>query len=135
MHSRFGSIELQAKIIATYLQQYGDMKMSNESVDQEVQAKGLTYAPRVSLQDVMDNIVGETYTLLPNRRTTICQLTLRNGFTVEGKSACVSIENYNEELGNRRAKENAITEIWQVMGYHLAQEIFEGKYGAQSNAA
>ncbi len=105
--------------------------MSNESIEQEIKDKNLN-APRVSLQDLHDNIVGETYTLLPNKRTTICQLTLRCGFTVEGKSSCVSIDNYNEELGNRVAKENAIREIWQVMGYHLSQQLYEARTAVQT---
>ena len=30
---------------------------------------------------------------------TVCVLTLRNGFTVTGESACVSPETYNQEIG------------------------------------
>ena len=48
-------------------------------------------APKVTPQQIEAAIVHETYTLLPNGRTTVCQLTLINlgdsGFTVEGQSA------------------------------------------------
>lgn len=80
-------------------------------------------APKVSLKDVEAAIVGESYTLLPNGRTTVCQLTLDNGFTVEGQSACVSVENYNEELGNKFARERAVDKVWQLLGFRLADQL------------
>lgn len=79
--------------------------------------------PKVTPDDIRNYIVGETYTLLPNGRTTICQLTLQNGFTVEGKSACVHKDNYNEELGNKIAREMAIEEIWPLLGFDLATKL------------
>lgn len=79
---------------------------------------------KVTEQDLINKVKGITYTLLPNKRTTICQLTLENGFTVEGKSACVSIENYNQELGEKFAYEDAIRQLWQLEGYLLAEELF-----------
>ena len=84
-------------------------------------------APKVTPQQIEAAIVRETYTLLPNGRTTVCQLTLidlgDSGFTVEGQSACVSRDNYNEELGNKIARQNALNEVWKVKGYELALEL------------
>lgn len=99
--------------------------MNDQDVENKVAELGLS-APRVTNEEVYANIVGETYTTLPNGRTTICQLTLRNGFTVEGKSACVSLANYNKELGDALAKADAVKQIWPLMGYHLACQL-EGK--------
>lgn len=76
-------------------------------------------APRVTLEQVEAAIVGETYTVLPNGRTTVCQLTLDNGFTVEGMSACVSIENFNAELGNKYSRQRAVDQVWQLLGFRL----------------
>lgn len=89
-------------------------------------------APKVTIEDVNAAIVDETYTVLPNGRTTVCQLTLDNGFTVEGSSACVSIENFNAETGNRFARERAVEKVWQLLGFRLAdalapEERFVGK--------
>lgn len=83
----------------------------------------MSNAPRVTLDDVNKAVLAETYTLLPNGRTTVCQLTLDNGFTVEGQSACVSVENYNEELGNKIARENALDKVWLVLGFRLADKL------------
>ena len=64
--------------------------MSNEKqIEQEIQAKGLN-APRLTPDHIDNTIVGETYTNLPDGRTVVCQLTLRNGFTVDATSACES---------------------------------------------
>lgn len=87
----------------------------------------MSEAPKITLQDVEDAIIGETYTLLPNGRTTVCQLTLLDngdsGFTVEGTSACVSKALYNEELGNKIARQCALDKVWMVKGYELALEL------------
>lgn len=78
----------------------------------------------VTMNGILDKIRSATYTLLPNGRTTICQLTLQNGFTVEGKSACVDIANYNRALGEKYAYEDAVRQIWQLEGYLLAELMY-----------
>lgn len=78
----------------------------------------------VTMQGILDKVKSATYTLLPNKRTTICQLTLENGFTVEGKSACVHIDNYNQALGEKYAYEDALNKIWAFEGYLLAEQLF-----------
>lgn len=80
---------------------------------------------RVTIDDLLSSIVEETYTLLPNKRTTVCQLTLYNGFTVEGQSACVSIENYDKELGERIARANAVDKLWPLFGFLLAEKLYQ----------
>ena len=87
---------------------------------------------RVTPEMVQAAISGETYTVLPDGRTTYCQLTLDNDFTVEGKSACVSIENFNAELGKQYSRENAVEQVWQFLGFRLADKLYAEK---QANAA
>lgn len=81
-------------------------------------------APKVTKEQIAAKIRGETYTILPNGRTTVCQITLENGFTVEGYSACVSIENFDKELGEVIAYEDAFDKIWQLEGYLLAEDLY-----------
>lgn len=50
---------------------------------------------------------------------TFCVLVLRNGFTVTGKSACVSPKAFNAEVGKKIARINAVNEIWPLLGYTL----------------
>ena len=54
---------------------------------------------------------------------TFCVLTLRNGFTVTGESACVSLENFNEEIGRKVARNNAIQKMWPLLGYALKEQL------------
>lgn len=82
---------------------------------------------RVTPQDLLDAVVGETFTLLPDGRTTICQLTLYNGFTVYGSSACVAIENYDQALGEKYSKEKAFDRVWEVLGAILADRLHNKK--------
>lgn len=94
-------------------------------IEKEIIEKGLT-APRLSPSDIDAVIVGETYTTLPSGKCLICELTLKNGFTVRGEAACVSKENFNLEIGKKISKENAREKIWQLEGY-LLQEKYPAK--------
>lgn len=42
---------------------------------------------------------------------TFCVLTLRNGFTVTGESACASPENFDAEIGRKIARQNAVQKV------------------------
>ena len=99
--------------------------MSNEqSIEQDIQSKGLN-APRLTPEDIDKVIVGETYTNLPDGRTVICQLTLRNGYTVDGKSACVKKKKKKQESGKNISRQNARGKIWELEGYLLKQKLYE----------
>lgn len=109
-----------------------------ESVEQEIQRKGLN-APRVTPADIEANIAAENYFTAADgvvgahdvepiaalKLLTFCVLVLRNGYTVVGTSACASPENFNAELGRRIARENAVREMWPLMGYALKQQLLE----------
>ena len=99
--------------------------MSNEKeIEQEIQDKGLT-APRLTPELIDEIITDEDYYVFPKTQTTVCLLTLKNGFTVLGESACASPENFNEELGKKIARGNARDKIWMLEGYLLKQKLSE----------
>ena len=99
--------------------------MSTElEIEKELQAKGLN-APRLTPDLIESKIVKEEYHLLTDVLT-VCVLTLENGFTVTGESACASPANYNKEIGDRIARDNAKEKIWVLEGYLLKQKLFEG---------
>jgi hypothetical protein len=54
---------------------------------------------------------------------TVCILVLKNGFTIVGKSACASPENFDSDLGHKIAKEDARRQIWALEGYALRNQI------------
>ena len=102
------------------------MSRNEAAVEKEIQDKGLT-APRLTPHDIESTISGERYHVLPGTTVTVCLLTLRNGYTVVGESACASPENFDEELGRKIARDNARNRIWQLEGYLLRQRLHEAE--------
>lgn len=96
--------------------------MNEKAVESEIQAKGLT-APRVTPDQVDATIVGEAYHVFPGTTVTVCCLSLRNGYTVVGESACASPENFDAELGRKIARDNARGKIWALEGYALRERL------------
>ena len=54
-------------------------------------------------------------------------MTLKKGFTVTGESACASPENFDAEVGNKIAFENAREKIWALEGYLLKERLYNGQ--------
>jgi hypothetical protein len=100
--------------------------MNETDIENEIQAKGLT-AARLTPADIDVAIVGETYTILPSGKVMVCELTLRNGFSVRGDGATVSKANFNEEIGRKVSRENARNKVRELEGYLLQQRIFDGR--------
>lgn len=120
---------------------------SIELTDQ--QSAAVATAPRVSLKDIEDAILDCVFldgrnmyhlgnSLTPDRSCsgddfaralenvaslTVCVIVMRNGFSVIGKSAPASPENYNEELGRKFAYEDAIRQLWPLMGFALRDRL------------
>lgn len=78
---------------------------------------------KVTKEDVQNKIVSVDYFVMPDGRTTIAHVTLDNSFTVRGESSCVSIVNFNKELGEKLALEKAMNKIWELEGYLLAEQL------------
>lgn len=96
--------------------------MNDHDVEKEICEKGLT-APRVTPDRVESVIVSEQYYVFPGTTFTSCLLTLANGFTVHGESACASPENFDAELGRKIARDNAKNKIWMLEGYALRERL------------
>lgn len=113
---------------------------TDQQIEQEIQAKGLT-APRITPADIEANIAYETYfTAAQGAKEsdgdrgheslallTFCVLVLRNGFTVTGESACASPENFDAEVGRKIARQNAVNKVWPLMGYELRSKLSQTK--------
>ncbi len=116
-----------------------ELKTPEQQIEQEIQDKGLN-APRLTPDHIDSKIKGVEYILprdvckrdngveifdapLPLQTLTFCILTLENGFTVTGESACASPENFDAEIGKKIAYENARENIWQLEGYLLKDKL------------
>ena len=80
---------------------------------------------RVTVSDMQAKVKSSTYTRLPDSTTTVCQITLENGYTLIGTSACVDPANFNQALGEKYAYEKAFNQLWDLEGYLLKQRRFE----------
>lgn len=125
-------------------------RADDSAIEQEIRAKGLT-APRVTPNDLNYNIVDVLYftareasigldtshddrpliATQAHRLLTFCVLTLKNGFTVTGESACASPDNFDAEVGRKIALENAKQKVWPLMGYALKEQLFQAIQPAQ----
>ena len=101
-----------------------------KEIETAIQNSGAT-SPRLTPELIDAKIVNTHYYVPSNTTLTLCVLTLANGFTVTGESACASPENFNEEIGRKIAFENARQKIWMLEGYALrnylhASQVWEG---------
>jgi hypothetical protein len=118
------------------------MTDNDKPIEQVIQEQNLE-APRIKPEDIKANIFsvryinaaaavaatggealhvdGQALSML-----TICVIVLNNGFTVTGESACASPERYNQQIGERLARESAERKIWPLMGYALKEQLSKG---------
>lgn len=94
---------------------------SEKELEKEIQDKGLN-APRLTPSIIDSKIKDKSFHKLTDVLT-VCVLTLQNGFTVTGESACASPENYNKEIGEKIAFDNARDKIWVLEGYLLKEKL------------
>lgn len=106
--------------------------MTLESTETECAANAV--APRVSLPDI-EGAIAYRYDLTADRAVSqapihdslrllsMCILVMQNGFVVIGKSAPASSENFNAGLGRKLAYEDAIRQLWPLMGYALREKL------------
>ena len=96
--------------------------MTDQETEKEINEKGLN-APRVTPERVEEVIASEQYHVFAGTTFTACLLTLQNGYTVLGESACASPENFDAALGRKIARKNAVNKIWALEGYLLRQKL------------
>jgi Phage protein (N4 Gp49/phage Sf6 gene 66) family len=120
--------------------------MTMNSIEQEIQAKGLT-APRITPDDIEASIASEHYFTAEHGAhaafqdgegdpphydgalslITICVLILKNGHRIVGvNEGPVSAENFDAEIGRRYAREKAIDQVWPLLGYELRSKLAGG---------
>lgn len=98
------------------------MSKNESAIEQEIQGKGLT-AKRIT-PDMLDaEVVREQFHVFEGSCLTVCCLTLKNGFTVTGESACASPDNFDAEIGMKIAHSNARDKIWPLLGFRLRDQL------------
>lgn len=59
----------------------------------------------------------------PEFLLSLCVLTMKNGFVVIGKSAPASPANFDPDLGKKFAYEDAVRQLWPLMGFSLRDQL------------
>lgn len=107
---------------------------SLELTDEMSRAVAKSPSTRVSLEDIKANIAAEYFVtadkavgdapLMDSLKVlTICILVMKNGFTIIGKAAPADATNFNPDLGHTFAREDAIRQVWPLMGYALRDRL------------
>lgn len=97
------------------------MDADADPIEKEIRAKGKT-GPRVTAESLEAKIVRQEFHRLTDVLT-VCVLTMENGFTVTGESACADPANYDEAIGRKIARANAFEKLWPLEGYFLRERL------------
>lgn len=85
-------------------------------------------APTITEEDIaeiMENSEFEICTVFG--KCTIVSCKLPNGFVITESSACVSTENYDEDMGAEICFDKIASKIWELEGYRLQQWLYENE--------
>lgn len=102
--------------------------------DQLQQKLNESPAPRVT-QELIDSRIVNTEFLRIGETVTVCNITLDNGYSVRGESACVNAENYKQDIGERFARDDAFRKLWPLFGFLLAEDNFQRAAGTENGSA
>lgn len=91
-------------------------------------------APRVTKEDIESHITGTSFQRF-GASTTVAEITLDNGYSVRGEAACVNDENYDQEVGERIAYDNAFDKLWSLYGFLMTQTTWSDANPQQKAAA
>lgn len=98
---------------------------ADRTTEDMIQAKGLT-APRITpaiIQALLDRVVYVPHHPEGTTSTFVHAYLDGRFMLATGHSACVSLENFDKEIGIKIAKENALKQatqkLWELEGYAL----------------
>lgn len=95
---------------------------TEQETEADIVAAGKT-APRLTPEYIDSRIANRQYHVFEGSQLTVCCITLLNGFTVTGSSACAHPDNFDAQIGMDIAFRNARSEIWKLEGYLLKESI------------
>ena len=84
-------------------------------------------APKVTPESIEAKIKSVNCAVLPDSTVTVCRIVMQNGYSVIGTSACAHPDNFDENVGKRLAREDAVRKIWPLEGYLLRQRLHEAE--------
>lgn len=98
--------------------------LDSQSLDQAIAA---TPGEKVTKEGIQARITNTEFFVLPGTTVTICSITLDNGYSVRGESACVDPANYRQDIGEKIAYDNAFNQLWPLFGFLLAEKRYQSR--------
>ena len=77
--------------------------------------------------DIIDGLIQTVDYMKVGEKTTICLITLRNGFEIIGHAGCVTKEHYDKDIGESLSYARARAKIWELEGYILQYKLNQGE--------
>jgi len=93
--------------------------MNNQEVEQAIATRPY---PKVT-KDQMEKRIKNVEHLTIGTTVTICNITLDNGYSVRGESACVDPRNFDAAIGQKLSYDDAFRKLWSLFGFMLAEDI------------
>ena len=82
---------------------------------------------KVTKEQIILRITDIQYLVLEGTTVTICSITLDNGFSVRGESACVDPAEFKVEIGREIAYDNAFDKLWPLFGFMMMEDAYRDK--------
>ncbi|CDT52796.1 hypothetical protein VCR15J2_390023 [Vibrio coralliirubri] len=123
---------LSSEMVSRYLPIKGDYYVSSEEGYCYVNPKSVFESHYDSVEEFKkDQITADQlYFMVAEKHfavvhgTTIAVVTLNNGHKVVGESHCINIEDYNQDVGESIAFEDAMSKVGDLEAYHRSAEAF-----------
>jgi hypothetical protein len=97
---------------------------NDQALADKLKDYGVT-APRITPQDIEDNIDTIWYWQVPDNLAVVCALRMKNGAFTFGHSVPVSAANFVLEVGQQVALKKAKDQMWELLGFQLKSKLYE----------
>lgn len=79
----------------------------------------------IKQEEINDLIASETYTLLPSGRRMVCELILKNGYSILGAGAVLDGDKFDEARSRESARNMALPELYSIVAYNARTRMTE----------
>ena len=76
---------------------------------------------KVTSQEIESKIDEADYHRVGETTAIVCSLTLKSGFVVIGKAACISHDMFDEQVGYELAYQDAMSNLWELEAYRVKE--------------
>lgn len=97
-------------------------RAAEDALEQRLKDSGKT-APRITPDMVDAAIIDTQHHVFKGSCLTVVCLTLDNGYTVTGESACASPANFDAQIGYEIAVADARKKVWGLLAFRLKDQL------------